>query len=92
MGGDVSIHENKAEEYLNLQKNGRMTRTIKKKFKNPGLAEVRMVNFTRTIPREGVLHTKLLVADRKHFYVGSANMDWRSLTEVGNLNLMMRSF
>lgn len=49
-----------------------------------------MVNFTRTIPREGVLHTKLLVADRKHFYVGSANMDWRSLTEVGNL--MMRSF
>ena len=31
----------------------------------------------------GILHTKLWVVDQKHFYVGSANMDWRSLTQVG---------
>ena len=30
----------------------------------------------------GILHTKLWVVDGKHFYVGSANMDWRSLTQV----------
>jgi len=30
----------------------------------------------------GVLHTKLWIVDRKHVYVGSANFDWRSLTEV----------
>lgn len=30
----------------------------------------------------GVLHTKLWIVDEQHFYVGSANMDWRSLTEV----------
>jgi len=30
----------------------------------------------------GVLHTKLWIIDHQHFYVGSANMDWRSLTEV----------
>jgi phospholipase D3/4 len=30
----------------------------------------------------GVLHTKLWIIDGEHFYVGSANMDWRSLTEV----------
>ena len=48
---------------------------------NLGLAEVRIVDFTRFF-NGGVLHTKLWVVDQKHFYVGSANMDWRSITEV----------
>lgn len=30
----------------------------------------------------GVLHTKFWVVDQTHFYLGSANMDWRSLTQV----------
>lgn len=30
----------------------------------------------------GVLHSKFWVVDDKHVYVGSANMDWRSLTQV----------
>ncbi|XP_061642733.1 5'-3' exonuclease PLD3 isoform X1 [Phyllopteryx taeniolatus] len=30
----------------------------------------------------GIVHTKLLVIDQKHFYLGSANMDWRSLSQV----------
>ncbi|KAI4874729.1 hypothetical protein NFI96_028351 [Prochilodus magdalenae] len=30
----------------------------------------------------GIVHTKLWVVDKKHMYVGSANMDWRSLTQV----------
>ncbi|XP_073676912.1 5'-3' exonuclease PLD3 [Garra rufa] len=30
----------------------------------------------------GILHTKLWVVDKKHIYLGSANMDWRSLTQV----------
>ena len=30
----------------------------------------------------GVLHTKFWVVDKKHIYIGSANMDWRSLTQV----------
>ena len=46
-----------------------------------GAAEVRNVNFTR-LWGAGVLHTKLWLVDGKHFYVGSANMDWRSLTQV----------
>lgn len=46
-----------------------------------GAAEVRSINFTRLIGR-GILHTKLWVVDGRHFYVGSANMDWRSLTQV----------
>lgn len=31
----------------------------------------------------GVLHSKFWVVDGRHVYVGSANMDWRSLTQVG---------
>lgn len=30
----------------------------------------------------GVLHSKFWVVDGRHIYVGSANMDWRSLTQV----------
>lgn len=30
----------------------------------------------------GIVHTKVWIADKKHMYVGSANLDWRSLTEV----------
>lgn len=44
-------------------------------------AKVRSVNFTRLLGA-GVLHTKLWIVDGKHMYVGSANMDWRSLTQV----------
>lgn len=29
------------------------------------------------------MHTKLWVVDQKHLYLGSANMDWRSLSQVG---------
>ena len=39
-----------------------------------GLADVGIVKFAN----EGVLHTKLWIVDRKHFYVGSANMGWPS--------------
>lgn len=33
----------------------------------------------------GVLHTKFWVVDQQHLYIGSANMDWRSLTQVKEL-------
>ena len=40
----------------------------------------------------GILHTKLWVVDGKHFYVGSANMDWRSLTQVRTLGVAILYF
>uniref|UniRef100_A0A1A9W471 PLD phosphodiesterase domain-containing protein n=1 Tax=Glossina brevipalpis TaxID=37001 RepID=A0A1A9W471_9MUSC len=52
-----------------------------------GAAEVRSVNFTRLLGG-GVLHTKLWIVDNKHFYIGSANMDWRSLTQVKELGIL----
>lgn len=44
-------------------------------------AEVRSLNFAQLLGG-GVLHTKLWIIDNKHFYIGSANMDWRALTQV----------
>ncbi|XP_061089890.1 5'-3' exonuclease PLD3 [Conger conger] len=43
-------------------------------------AEIREVNLQSVTG--GIIHTKLWVVDNKHVYVGSANMDWRSLSQV----------
>ena len=51
-------------------------------------AEIRQLNFTKLMGA-GVLHTKFIVIDSQHFYVGSANMDWRSLTHVKELGISM---
>uniref|UniRef100_A0A3B4ENP0 Phospholipase D3-like n=1 Tax=Pundamilia nyererei TaxID=303518 RepID=A0A3B4ENP0_9CICH len=48
-------------------------------------AEVREVDLKAITG--GIVHTKLWVVDQKHFYVGSANMDWRSLSQVKEVGL-----
>ncbi|XP_052740919.1 5'-3' exonuclease PLD3 isoform X3 [Bicyclus anynana] len=50
-------------------------------------AQVRSLNFSKLLGG-GVLHTKFWLVDRKHFYIGSANMDWRSLTQVKELGIV----
>lgn len=52
-----------------------------------GVAIVRNLDFSRLVGA-GILHTKLWVVDNKHFFVGSANMDWRSLTQVIRTRVM----
>lgn len=44
-------------------------------------ADVRTIDFAHLFG-SGILHTKMWLIDRKHFYVGSANLDWRSFTQV----------
>ncbi|XP_062454201.1 5'-3' exonuclease PLD3 isoform X2 [Rhea pennata] len=48
-------------------------------------AAVRAVDMHRLT--SGVLHTKLWIVDSTHLYIGSANMDWRSLTQVKELGV-----
>ena len=50
-------------------------------LESKGLAEVQSIDVSRLVG-EGIMHTKLWIIDQKHFYVGSANMDWRALTQV----------
>ena len=38
----------------------------------------------------GILHTKFLISDNSSFYVGSANMDWRSFTQVKEMGVTVK--
>ena len=49
--------------------------------------DVRSVDM-KSLVGAGIVHTKVWIVDEMHMYVGSANFDWRSLTEV---NLRMCS-
>lgn len=48
---------------------------------------VRKVNFGRLT--SGVLHSKFWIVDRRHVFIGSANMDWRALTQVKELGVVI---
>ncbi|CAI9730716.1 5' [Octopus vulgaris] len=37
----------------------------------------------------GILHTKMWLVDRKHFYVGSNNLDWRSFTQIKEMGAIV---
>ncbi|CAL8099888.1 unnamed protein product [Calicophoron daubneyi] len=50
-------------------------------------AQIHWVDVEHLLGR-GVLHTKLWSVDDRHGYLGSANMDWRSLTEVKELGAL----
>ncbi|KAF5890857.1 centrosomal protein, partial [Clarias magur] len=48
---------------------------------------VRRINFGKLT--RGILHSKFWIVDRRHVYIGSANMDWRSLTQVKELGAVI---
>ncbi|CAM5155009.1 unnamed protein product [Natator depressus] len=50
-------------------------------------ADVKYVDLERLTG--GIVHTKFWVVDGKHVYIGSANMDWRSLTQVKELGAVL---
>lgn len=49
--------------------------------------QARSVEFGRLTA--GVLHTKFWIVDMKHVFIGSANMDWRALTQVKELGMVV---
>ncbi|XP_016964242.1 5'-3' exonuclease PLD3 [Drosophila biarmipes] len=55
-----------------------------------GAAEVVSLYFPKYFG-SGVLHTKLWVVDDEHFYLGSANMDWRALTQVKEMGVLVQN-
>ncbi|GMS78307.1 hypothetical protein PENTCL1PPCAC_482, partial [Pristionchus entomophagus] len=65
---------------------GNATYADTERLRVEGNAEVRNVNMSRLMG-SGVLHTKFIISDMKRIYVGSANMDWKSLTEVKELGV-----
>uniref|UniRef100_A0A7S3GBZ5 PLD phosphodiesterase domain-containing protein n=1 Tax=Palpitomonas bilix TaxID=652834 RepID=A0A7S3GBZ5_9EUKA len=53
-----------------------------------GYAEVRSLDFSKLFG-SGVLHTKMWIGDGKHAYVGSANTDWKSMSQVKELGVYL---
>lgn len=52
-----------------------------------GAADVKTIDFD-ALGISGIFHTKMIVADGVNFYVGSANSDWRSLTQVKEMGIV----
>ncbi|XP_054828224.1 5'-3' exonuclease PLD4 [Eublepharis macularius] len=50
-------------------------------------AHIKRIHFKRLT--EGVLHSKFWIVDRKHVFLGSANMDWRAITQVKEVGIMI---
>ena len=61
--------------------------TDTKDLAEAGAAEVRYLDFKKLIGG-GIIHSKLWIADKSHFYLGSANMDWQSLRQVKELGIL----
>ncbi|BFF94500.1 5'-3' exonuclease PLD3 [Drosophila madeirensis] len=55
-----------------------------------GAADVVTLSFPKYFGG-GVLHTKLWIVDGQHFYLGSANMDWRALTQVKEMGILAQN-
>ncbi|KJH48411.1 phospholipase D domain protein [Dictyocaulus viviparus] len=39
----------------------------------------------------GKMHSKFIISDNKHFYLGSANLDWRSLSQKMELGVLVEN-
>ncbi|XP_077179929.1 5'-3' exonuclease PLD4 isoform X2 [Paroedura picta] len=50
-------------------------------------AHIKRIHFRRLT--KGVLHSKFWIVDRKHIFLGSANMDWRSITQVKEVGVVI---
>lgn len=57
---------------------------------SPAQVEVRQVDM-RTWYGAGIMHQKLWIFDGRSFYLGSANTDWRSLTQVKELGVVVEN-
>jgi len=53
-----------------------------------GILKRRTLNLQR-IFKSGIMHSKFIIADNKHFYLGSANSDWRSLNQKMEMGVLV---
>ncbi|TMS36497.1 hypothetical protein L596_003647 [Steinernema carpocapsae] len=59
-------------------------------LQNQGAVNRRYLNFQKLFGA-GTMHSKFIVSDNKHVYLGSANLDWRSLNQKMELGIFMRN-
>eukprot|EP01114_Cavostelium_apophysatum_P019749 TRINITY_DN6449_c0_g1_i2.p1 TRINITY_DN6449_c0_g1~~TRINITY_DN6449_c0_g1_i2.p1 ORF type:complete len:418 (+),score=69.80 TRINITY_DN6449_c0_g1_i2:71-1324(+) len=56
-----------------------------------GVAEVRSIDWSKLEDGTGILHTKLIVVDEKHVYIGSANFNWSPLAQVKEIGIVVQN-
>eukprot|EP00817_Percolomonadidae_sp_ATCC50343_P007043 CAMPEP_0117418670 /NCGR_PEP_ID=MMETSP0758-20121206/392_1 /TAXON_ID=63605 /ORGANISM="Percolomonas cosmopolitus, Strain AE-1 (ATCC 50343)" /LENGTH=342 /DNA_ID=CAMNT_0005199287 /DNA_START=276 /DNA_END=1301 /DNA_ORIENTATION=+ len=59
-----------------------------KKLEEEGVLTMHKLNFGKVFG--GILHTKLVIADEKSYYVGSANFGWESFSQVKELGVHVK--
>lgn len=55
-----------------------------------GAVNRQSIDISKYIGR-GKMHSKFLIADKKNFYLGSANLDWRSLNQKMELGVLVEN-
>ncbi|KAK7471518.1 hypothetical protein BaRGS_00035857 [Batillaria attramentaria] len=104
LGTDIAYHDSSSKEgedifytLMEMGKDKKVSIKIAQNAENNDTmmlaekanAQVRTLNFTNLLGK-GILHTKFWVVDGRHFYIGSANLDWRSLTQVKELGVLVQ--
>eukprot|EP00698_Gefionella_okellyi_P016441 TRINITY_DN46_c0_g1_i1.p1 TRINITY_DN46_c0_g1~~TRINITY_DN46_c0_g1_i1.p1 ORF type:complete len:421 (+),score=100.90 TRINITY_DN46_c0_g1_i1:39-1301(+) len=59
-------------------------------LEHAGVMTVRNISWSDMFPG-GILHTKLMIADRTNAYIGSANAGWTSLSQVKELGVLLQN-
>jgi len=59
-------------------------------FRDKGIAQVKFIDW-ELILKNGILHTKMIIADNITFYIGSANTDWESLIQVKEMGIYVKN-
>ena len=58
---------------------------------NPETVKIKYLNMPKLLKNGGVMHSKLLVVDRMHFYLGSANLSDRGLSHRRVMDLVPKT-
>ncbi len=45
---------------------------------------------SRWQPNNGILHSKYMIVDQKHIYLGSANFDWKALDQIAEIGVYIQ--
>jgi phospholipase D3/4 len=54
-----------------------------------GAADRRTLNLQK-LQDSGIMHSKFIISDERHFYLGSANLDWRSLNQKLEMGVFVK--
>ena len=59
--------------------------TLREEF--PGQISIHLVEMGKWYGGGGIMHQKIWIFDQRHFYLGSVNMDWKSIAQVKEMGI-----